>query len=218
MPFTQSQIQDIKQVVKDSIGELLNEKFISSVADNVVKKIKIDELNKNIGHIQKNISQQDTEVKHLQEQNKQLIEKLDSVEQYTRNRNIRVYGLQEHDRENIEEKICDMLTSKLGLNITPDMIEHTYRIGKKSPDAIRPVMAKFDSIGSKNIVIKNRKKLKNTGIVVAEDLTRKRHLILKEAVERLGGRNVWTLDGTVHVRFKDKRYTLRSHDDLNKLN
>lgn len=217
MPFTQSQIQDIKQVVKDSISELLNENFISSIADNVAKKIRIDEVNKNVEEVKNNLSRQDVEIKSLQKQNQELKGRLEGTEHYIRSKNIRVYGIIEQETEVLLEKMCDVLKSKLKTNITTDDVDQIYRVGKRSAESTRPIIVKFVNIKTKNLILKNRKMLKGTKIVITEDLTREKHAILKEAVLKLGNRNVWTMDGTVYVNVKNKKFRIRCREDLEKL-
>lgn len=217
MPFTQSQIQDIKQVVKDSISELLSESFISSIADNVAKKIRIDEVNTNIKKLQDNLAQHEAEIKSLQKQNQELKNRLEGAEQHSRSKNIRIYGMIEQEAEEIMEKVCGVIGSKLMLKITTDDVDQIYRVGKKSANTTRPIIVKFTNVKTRNQVLKSRKMLKNTGIVMAEDLSRDRYFLLKEAVQKLGSRNVWTMNGTVYVNLGNRKHRLRSREDLDKL-
>lgn len=217
MPFTQSQIQDIKQVVKDSISELLNENFISTIADNVAKKIRIDEVNKNIEEVKNALSHQEVEIKSLQKQNQELRNRLEGTEHYIRSKNIRVYGIIEQETEVLVDVMCEVLRSKLKTNITTNDVDQIYRVGKKSADSTRPIIVKLASIKTKELILKSRKMLKGTAVVVAEDLTREKHSLLKEAVQRLGSRNVWTMNGSVYVNAKNRKYRIRCREDLEKL-
>ena len=56
----------------------------------------------------------------------------------------------------------------------------------------------------RDIVFKNKKNLKQTGIVISELLTQKRSLLLKKCYERISGgqadRSIWTDNGRILVK------------------
>lgn len=123
--------------------------------------------------------------------------KIDNMEQYTRNNNIRIFGLQEKPNENTQELILNIIKEKLKINnIIPGDIEKSFRIGKPN-EKPRAIFVKFKSHQNKINVYGNKSKLKGTKITIREDLTKQRIKILNEKIEKYGKKNVWTLDGKI---------------------
>lgn len=59
----------------------------------------------------------------------------------------------------------------------------------------RAILVKFVSYKNKQEVMSKRKALKNTKLIISEDLTRARAMQFRIAREKYGNRNAWTLDG-----------------------
>ena len=111
-----------------------------------------------------------------EEQNKTslLIAKNNDLEQYSRRHNIRVFGISDSGRETAEKSeklVTDLIKNKLSLNITPNQVQVAHRAGKFQPGGTRSIIMQFVSRKDKQQVMSVRKKLKGSGISIAEDLT-----------------------------------------------
>nr|KAG5694530.1 hypothetical protein BaRGS_030405 [Batillaria attramentaria] len=123
-------------------------------------------------------------------------QKADEVAQYTRRNNVRIFGVPESENESVEEceaKILEIFNKKLGVSLAPKDLEATHRLGKKKPPKLRDgdndsdsdeenrpraIIVRFVSRKSVQAVLSNRRKLKNSRIVITEDLTVPRYQLL----------------------------------------
>lgn len=211
MPFTQSQTQDIIAIVKTTIAEMLSEDMISRLVEKVLQKV-------NITDIQKNASDQEKRLTELSNQNNLLVNKIQKLEQFTRNKNIRIYGLKEEMRENTENIVLNLFANKLNLkDYLSDNIDHTYRIGKPGDNKTRAIMVRFTNLKAKNSVIKNRKLLRGSGVIIADDMVKEKHVLLKEAAEILGKNKVWCRDGIIFANVNNQKTIINNKEDLDKM-
>lgn len=99
----------------------------------------------------------------------QAYERLQALERYSRDFNLRFYNIPENPGENCVEKLQTMLSDDLGIK---PMIENAHRIGRPRTGAAsdpRPVIAKFLYRPERFRVIQNKRSLKN-GVRVSDDL------------------------------------------------
>ena len=101
------------------------------------------------------------------------------------------------------------------------MIERSHRIGPKkrsmnSEAKTRPIIAKFVSYRDRQVVFNSKKLLKESGFVITESLTKKRMSLLNEGRKTVGSKNIWTLDGRIHVKLDDKLYIINKLSDLDR--
>ena len=83
----------------------------------------------------------------------------------------------------------------------------------------RPIIAKFCSYRTRELIFSNKKKLKKSGFVIYENLTKRRMELFTQAKKIAGVRNVWTKDGNIFSFNKqNKVFVIRSSKDLDKLN
>ena len=98
-------------------------------------------------------------------------EKLIELEDRSRRNNLRFDGLTEDTNEtwdDCERKIQKILSDKL--EITEDVeIERCHRMGKRKGNRPRTIIYKFLRFKDKRKILKNAKKLKNSGIYIYED-------------------------------------------------
>lgn len=141
------------------------------------------------------------------------------MEQYSRRKQVRLIGIKESETENLSDMIQVMLREKLQLNNINIAPQNCFRIGKKRSDSEKPrqVMLRLFSLKDRSLIMKEKKKLKGTGIVVVEDLTRTRHRLLKAAQGTLGKNRVWTSEGSIYTRVADARYCIANVQDLETL-
>ena len=96
-------------------------------------------------------------------------------EQYSRKNAIRVFGLavpeSRKDFENCKKTICDKLNeSQLGVHLSELNFSVAHRVGKVN-NGKQAILACFYDRDLQRTVIRARKKLKGTGISIAEDLS-----------------------------------------------
>jgi hypothetical protein len=154
---------------------------------------KIDDLNKEITFLKDELSKRKVEFEAG----------LDAAEQYSRRNNIRIYGLPEDPRENTDGMVVSLFKDKLNITIDASDIDRSHRVGRQlTGDSLRggrsrPVLVKFSRYRIREKIYANKKLLKNTGIVIREDLTAHRLELYHSAVGKFGIHRVWTVDGRI---------------------
>lgn len=56
--------------------------------------------------------------------------------------------------------------------------------------------------------------LKQTGLVIKEDLTQIRLEVLKKAIAKYGAKNVWTQNGKIYTFTSNRKKVIQSLDDI----
>lgn len=128
-----------------------------------------------------------------------LNKKIDNIEQSTRKRNLRVFGLAETQTENVVSLIIEFFSSKLGITVVPSEIERCHRVGKYTENKSRGIFITFTSYQKRMEVFESKKKLKGEKQTIKEDLTKMRLQIYQEAVGEFGIKNCWTKNGQIFV-------------------
>lgn len=195
-PKTQSQTEEDETV--RYLESLINSDiFINKVCDKFISQLdrKLDEV---CNKYKERIFELETKITNQQEQIGILISEIDTLNQRSKNKNIRVFGLSDSPSESTTE-IVDKLIQDMG--ITNAKVEQCFRIGKFNAAKKRPILVKFKNYSDKNIVYKNKKLLKNTSTVIKEDLTTERLNIVKEASDKVGYKNIWTNDGIIFLKY-----------------
>lgn len=142
----QNQINDVKQDINK-----INTKFDE-------QRIVIQELTE--------------KVNYLETENQELKRKLNTCENEARSNNLVIFGLQEQTDHSLIEIASDFTLTHLEVTITCQDINNIYRIGKNPQNGKpRPLMLQLISNIKKQEIFKNVKKLKNSGITIANDLS-----------------------------------------------
>lgn len=158
-PITNQQIFDLLQAVKADVRAIRE--------DFDIYRGKVEEL--------------EVKVTELETENTVLQERIKYLEESAKKNQVIVFGLQEDTEELLEEKILNLLTNTLAIEIHLETIDNLYRIGKKGKGSVRPVIIRFVRFLEKQVVLKNAHKLRGTGISICNDLTlqqQKDHKIL----------------------------------------
>ena len=92
------------------------------------------------------------------------------------------------------------INEHLEVELTEKELHHTHRIGnpKSGNNRQRPIFVKFARYNTRSKVFVNKRKLKNTGILITESLTKYRIQFLKEAKREFGFNNVWMVVGRIY--------------------
>ena len=132
---------------------------------------------------------------------------------YQRRQCLRVFGVTEEVGEDTDI-ICMEVGKRIGVNVEVSDIDRSHRIGKKDVGKPRPIIIKFLSYRKRNEMFRNKRQLKGSGITIREDLTKQRHLLLKECIQKYGLPNVWTMDGVIIVKQGDVKHRISCKDDM----
>ena len=121
-----------------------------------------------------------------------------------------IFGLEEKKGEHTDELVANVIRTKLGVPMDPPKdIDRSHRTGiVREPTASsdrsamqksrpRPIIVKLNSYRKRREIITNRKKLKGSGIVIAEDLTMKNQKLLSMARASKNITSAWTSDGRI---------------------
>ncbi|KAJ4426184.1 hypothetical protein ANN_26993 [Periplaneta americana] len=104
---------------------------------------------------------------------------------------------------------------RIGVDVNVMDIDRSHRIGRRDVgNRPRPIIVKFVIYRKRSEVFKNKRLLKKSGVTIREDLTRIRHNILKEAINKFGVNSVWTQDGVIIVNRGDSKRRVTCWNDL----
>lgn len=106
----------------------------------------------------------------------ELEDKVNDAERYHRRWNLRLYGLPEQEGEDVKQRvmhICRAIAPELG-NLLHLHIDVSHRVGRRTEDKVRPVITRFTSRATREMVWKRAKNadyLTSRKIRFGEDLT-----------------------------------------------
>ena len=172
----------------------------------------------------------------------ELTRDLDDLQQYSRRNNIRVFGIPEKPDEETDALVCS-IAERIGVGITTQDIDRSHRVGRREPQPSqprppsyasaarsnqstqnppRPIIVKFISHKAKLAFIRNRRKLKGSKVVVAEDLTKKKATLLSQTSRNEKVSTAWTTDGRIFAMIKttngrEMRKLITSEETLSNL-
>nr|CAH7738398.1 unnamed protein product [Callosobruchus chinensis] len=81
----------------------------------------------------------------------------------------------------------------------------------------RGILMRLTSIHKKQEIFNKKKNLKDSGMVLKEDLTDHRLKLMEAAVEKTALRNVWSYNGRIFVMTNGKKINIKNKKDLDKL-
>ena len=163
------------------------------------------------------------EVKILREENLELKDSLQAqkhinnimqrntndLEQYTRRNNVRIFDIDDRNpketAEETEEKVAQLCRNKLGYNLQPWEVEVAHRTGRFQADGNRPIIVRLVSRKTRSGILINRKKLKGTKVVIAEDITHENLRLFRQVRDLDCVSQAWARDGRIFAKSrKDK--------------
>nr|CAI5820100.1 unnamed protein product [Callosobruchus analis] len=121
--------------------------------------------------------------------------KVDSLQQQTKNNNNRLIGVKKTPNENTQVIVQEILNSRLKMNVDDTLITAAYSVGQKSNAKARHIVVMLRDNKIKNATYSKKRMLKGSGIVMKERLK-----VVKEASEKYGFKNVWTVNGVVFAK------------------
>lgn len=180
--------------------EQLNE-FVTKIEESNRKSI-LELNNQQTKDIKDHIKNEITELKQKfeEELNRKSIEfenkykdlrvKYEKLERELKKNNIIIFGLTA-PVDNLEEFIRDSLNNLLGIKLLPGDISNAYSIGKQKEK--RPIIVKLVTYFKKQEILKKLKKLKNTGVSIAQELSleeQRENKILRQSLKKARSKNL----------------------------
>lgn len=234
--FLQSIIEPIASLVSDKIintscsqiidklaeNLLKNKTFITSIADSVKDAIAQEIYEATTIDTAKHadeLSLLSQKYKEISTLNRNLTDNLDDLEQYSRRNCLLLHGIKESSDEKTDQIVIQIINDKLHLNLQPGDIDRSHRLGqsRKRPNMKpRSIIIKFVSYRSRSTVFKNKRLLKGSGLVITENLTRRRNELLKAAKACPYVEAAWSMDGRIILLRNDKKTSISSMQELEK--
>jgi len=194
---------DLREIKSTIIGTF-TDKFLQEIAQKVAGMVE-KQFEERLIKQEKEIEALQKKTASVEKENERLRTLLDDQEQSLRSNNIRIFGMDVTDDENLFAKVKDVFIDKLKVPIQDSDIKKCYRVANKIPSDKPPaVLVKFSRDPVRVAVLKNRKKIKNSGIQIREDLTKCRLSLFSEAVRMFSNKNSWVLNGVVYVKVNDQ--------------
>ena len=131
------------------------------------------------------------------------LDKCDDLEQHGRSNTIRVYGTEDNVENETEMQTIDVvlrvLKAHLGIVLGRKDIDIAHRMGiySNNTDESRSIICKFVNRTDKIMVIKKRKNLVATGIVIKEDISQANRKLLDTVSKKDSVVQAWTHNGKV---------------------
>lgn len=221
MGFTRQQMTDIEEVIERTLAK---ENVLKSL-EKTIAEIVASSVKETVQEMLGTIKQMSEEIDNLKKENKSLRKKTEDrvvgLEQYSRRNNLRFFGVPEESGENIEHKVGEIIAGRMNVALPDFAIDRCHRIGNHRDNRSKPrqIVVKFTSYKFRSLVFSNKKLLKGSKIIVAEDLCSARQTLYQEARDKFGNYKVWTRDGAVLVKSASGAIKkVFAVDELDKLN
>lgn len=176
------EMAEMKEDIKNTINNNINEKFKCLEIKNIFLETKIDEQNKKINYLERHI----------------------------RRKNLVLFGVEDNERsyEELENKIITIINMYFNVPCDNNNIESVRRVGKKG-EKPRPVVITFNTMGLKIKIQKNKNALQNTQFYIKEDypveiLNKRRELQTQLQNEREAGNIAFIKYDKLIVQQKNK--------------
>lgn len=165
-------------------------------------------------YLKKTIEPLKQKISDLEGDLEEMVYKLDSLEQQNKYKKIRIYGITSETDGNIVQITTEILKEKLDIELSTSDFLSCYQINKPraANNAKRNcIIAELVHSRKKDEIYKNKKKLKNTGIIIKEDLTAMRFNLMNKCIVKFGKNNVWTTSGKIHVWDGNKKLVIETN-------
>lgn len=193
-----SKMEEELETIKTQIAQLQGE--------NDMWKNKNEILESKIRNIENN-SEIETRENLKEHETSNIFNKVMTLEQITKSRQLRILGLPESNNENLKEDLKCFFQDSLSVQVSS--IEYCTRFGQVSDEKHRPVIVSFGNMQERNDVFYNKKKLKGKTVVIREELTKFNHNLFKYARQKFGNKT-WTKNGKIIINSNGKKITVES--------
>lgn len=223
--FLTSKIETLKKELKVHFHqelEKVNERVQSVEQSNRQVQQEVEEVKNQLSDLDSTVEVMQSKNKKLEEENKELQEEItrmkyiqkkqeiqtNDLEQYTRKNNIRIYGLDDRDKNETAQEttyvVLNFLRNKLDINMKPSDIDTAHRLGKFQENGNRLVICRFVSRLQRMEVMSRRKTLKGTNFVIREDLTLKNAKLLECVSNVSNVKSAWSDQGKIIAELDTK--------------
>lgn len=220
MPLNKKDVEEIKSLITEQIKAVLCDEFLEEIAARVTKNIEA-KLNLQFSKYDADILKLSKEICDLKKFNSKLELQMDKNEQFSRRKNIRIFGLKYEEGENTQNVVLDLFNNKMNLQfINSGNIITCHRVfakNRSNTDKPPAVLVTCDNVNVRKRVLQNKKSLKSTGVRIKEDLTKYRLSIFEDAVKQFTIKNVWSYNGSIYVRCKDVVHRVDNKDEITTL-
>lgn len=216
MVLSRGDVDDIRKIVADQITTtILGEQFQNRLIESLIKKLD-DKFSKRIEKLEGDVELVRKEMDTLRCENNTLKRKMDAQEQYSRNNNIRIFGLPYKKNEDVLKVVTDLFVNKIKIDINNSDIVNIHRVAAKNPSVDKPpaILIQFRDANKRTTVLKQRKMLKGSRIVIREDLTQFRLSLFKTAVGKFSEKNVWSLHGNIYIKSESGVHRIDSDSEM----
>ncbi|KAL8610697.1 hypothetical protein ACOMHN_047266 [Nucella lapillus] len=146
-------------------------------------------------------------------------------EQYGRLWNLRVFGVQESKGETTEDcvnKCVKSFSKKLGVPVSSSDVEIAHRTGRVTSGTgsskPRPIIVRLFSRRQRGLILTARRKLKQTGVSVGEDLTQVNYRLLRQVSNHSATLTTWSSNGKIIMKLKNgKKVNVYTNTYIDKL-
>lgn len=220
MSFSKKQEEDIKSVSKKVLQDaLIDRNFMDAFADKLAEMV-YSKLADKIEGLNNQIAALTNEVNTMKKHNHALESKVDFLEQKSKMCHLKLFGLKEKRGENLNDAVSKIFEERniiTRAEISSQM--SCYRLGAftSGSDKPRGVMINFATDSLCNKVFRNKKQLKGSKMVLVEDLTKLRYNLMVKAKGKFGRENVWSQGGSIFVKIRGSKHSLKHEEDLEKL-
>lgn len=211
-PITRAAAID-EDIVAKAVEKLLNSSQFMDRMINIICEAVAKQFDEKIKVLEEKVDRLSQEVVTLKEES---YVANDMLEQYSRRNSLRIFGLPHEKGEDTDKLIVKLCKDKLNVHITEVDIDCSHRLPAKD-GFCPPLIVKFCRRSFKNMIYHNKSKLKNSKIVIREDLTRKRMQLFNKVKTLHGPKNVWTSDGAILVKTGSGVKKMVCEGDLQKL-
>ncbi len=131
----------------------------------------------------------------------------------------RVKGIPEvNGTEDTTKKFVDTVNAHFdeGHKLKVTDIARSHRLGRRKTTTTkpRPIIARFARETKKMDTFRVKKRLKGSGVSLAENLTAYRAELYRTACDVLNYKNVWTWEGRIFASHNNKKISIGSYDDI----
>ncbi|CAG9818749.1 unnamed protein product [Phaedon cochleariae] len=211
MGLTNRDLVQIATIVETKTKTIFTEEYLQGVVDKIVKKThdKYDRI----------ISELKNDMNFLKKENSELRIAMDNMEQISRDRNVRFFGIQENTGEDLVSVVLKVTNHTMKVkHITEKSILKCHRIPNKNTNTDNPsppaVLVQFVDTTVREKILSSRKNLKSTGISIQEDLTKMRLTLMKSAIDKFSKKHVWCRNGNIFVKYNERVHRVQQESDL----
>ena len=183
---------------------------------------RLDELESYRTVTEKITDKMQTEIQRLNERLKIAEDSLDDQEQRNRNFCLLLHGIEENDNEDTNHVVVETINNNLGLEMKIENLQRSHRLGprentrntRNTRTKPRAIIFRFRDFSWRKDVFYAKKKLKGKGISISENLTKRRYALYKNAINKFGFGNVWTVEGRIKTKINKRTVVISSEADI----